>query len=164
MSKEGLILPLLKSKRSLAELFNNNRDNDKIGEIIYPNKLRDNLTKEYRKKFWKKPYETENKKNLSKVEEEINEYLIELKRILNKEKHHYHDRDDPDYYGIRETKNLFSEVDKKDHYKLVLAESFLKGNYKYYESRGDRNENLSVKQYLHMTRSFGGRHLVCACV
>ena len=36
MSKEGLILPLLKSKRSLAELFNNNRDNDKIGEIIYP--------------------------------------------------------------------------------------------------------------------------------
>ena len=33
MSKEGLIISLLKSKRSLAELFNNNFDNDKISEI-----------------------------------------------------------------------------------------------------------------------------------
>ena len=30
MSKEGLIIALLKSKRSLAELFNNNFDNDRI--------------------------------------------------------------------------------------------------------------------------------------
>ena len=33
MSKEGLIIPLSKSKRGLDELFNNNPDNNKISEI-----------------------------------------------------------------------------------------------------------------------------------
>ena len=33
MSKKGLIISLLRSKRSLAELFNNNLDNDRISEI-----------------------------------------------------------------------------------------------------------------------------------
>ena len=33
MSKEGLVIALLKSKRSLAELFNNNFDNDRIKGI-----------------------------------------------------------------------------------------------------------------------------------
>ena len=33
ISKEELIISLLKSKRSLAELFNNNFDNDRISEI-----------------------------------------------------------------------------------------------------------------------------------
>ena len=53
LSKKGLRF-LLKSKRSLAELFNNNPDNDKISEIKkILNKLRDILTKEYRKKIKK---------------------------------------------------------------------------------------------------------------
>ena len=44
LSKKGLRF-LLKSKRSLAELFNNNPDNDKISEIKkILNKLRDILT------------------------------------------------------------------------------------------------------------------------
>ena len=43
MSKEELAIALLKSKRSLAELFNNNFGNDRIKGI-----LRDSLTKEYR--------------------------------------------------------------------------------------------------------------------
>ena len=55
MSKEGLILSLLKSKQSLPELFNNNLDNDEISEIKkILNKLRDNLTKEYIKKIKRK--------------------------------------------------------------------------------------------------------------
>ena len=55
MSKEGLILSLLKSKQSLPELFNNNLDNDEISEIKkILNKLRDNLTKEYVKKIKRK--------------------------------------------------------------------------------------------------------------
>ena len=40
----------------------------KIKKIL--NKLRDMLTKEYRKKIIKKLYEIENKKNLSKLEKE----------------------------------------------------------------------------------------------
>ena len=50
MPKEGLIISLLKSKRSLAELFNNNLDNDTISEIKkIVNKLRDILTKNLEK-------------------------------------------------------------------------------------------------------------------
>ena len=55
MSKEELIISLSKSKSSLAELFNNNLDNDKISEIKdILTKLRDILIKEYRKKIKKK--------------------------------------------------------------------------------------------------------------
>ena len=86
MSKEELAIALLKSKRSLAELFNNNFGNDRIKGIQKTiNELRDSLTKEYRKKIKKKLYEIENKKNVSKLEkEEINEHLTKLERILNK--------------------------------------------------------------------------------
>ena len=50
MPKEGLIISLLKSKRSLAKLFNNNLDNDTISEIKkILNKLRDILTKNLEK-------------------------------------------------------------------------------------------------------------------
>ena len=50
MSRERLIIALLKSKRSLAELFSNNFDNDRIKEIKkILNELRDNLNKECRK-------------------------------------------------------------------------------------------------------------------
>ena len=131
ISKEGLIIAFLKSKSTLAELFNNNFDNDRIKGIQKThNELRDNLTKEYRKKIKKKLYEIENKKKLSKIEEEeITEDLIELKRILNKkEKYHYHDRDDPDYYGIRDIEVLLGEVNEKDYYKPILVESAFKSN------------------------------------
>ena len=54
ISKEGLIIALLKSKRSLVELCNNNFDNDRIrGNIKILNELRDRLTKEYRKEIKK---------------------------------------------------------------------------------------------------------------
>ena len=52
MSKEGLVISLLKSKRSLAELFNNNLDSDKISEIkkIYLSK---NIERKLKKNFAK---------------------------------------------------------------------------------------------------------------
>ena len=66
------------SKEELAELFNNNLDNNKISEIIkILNKLRDILTKEYRNNLKKKLYKVENKKDLPILEkEEINKYLL----------------------------------------------------------------------------------------
>ena len=63
MSKEELIISLLKSKQSIAELFNNNLDDDKIGDIKkILNRLRDILPKKYRKEIKKKLYEIKNKK------------------------------------------------------------------------------------------------------
>ena len=54
MSKEKLIISLLKSKSSLVELFNNNFSYDRISKIKkILNKLKDILTKEYRKKIKK---------------------------------------------------------------------------------------------------------------
>ena len=114
MSKEELIISLLKSKQSIAKLFNNNLDDDKISDIRRTlnrlrdkrilNRLRDILAKRYRKEIKKKFHETENKKNLSEAEKEENhEYLTKLVRNLNrKEKYNLYDRDDFDYYGIRD--------------------------------------------------------------
>ena len=57
-----------------------------------------------------------------------------------------------DYFGIRELENLFTNDDNDDdnYYKPVLVKSSFKNNYKYYESRGDKDKKLSVKQYLYM--------------
>ena len=86
--------------------------------------------------------------NLSELEKEENDdYLTKLVRILNKkEKYRHHDRDDFDYYGIRDIENLFSKVDENDYYKPILVKSSLKGNYKYYESRGDKNKKIISKR------------------
>ena len=77
MSKEELIISLLKSKQSIAKLFNNNLDYDKISDIKrILNRLRDILPKKYRKEIKKKLYKIGNKKNLSEAEKEENdEYL-----------------------------------------------------------------------------------------
>ena len=40
-------------------------------------------------------------------------------------------------------------ADEEDYYKPILTKSSFKGNYKYYESRGDKNKTWSVKQYLY---------------
>ena len=81
MSKEELMMPLLKSKQSIAELFNNNLDDDKISDIrrIF-NRLRDIRPRKYRKEIKEKLYEIEHNENLS---EENEEYLRKLVRILN---------------------------------------------------------------------------------
>ena len=147
-----LIISLLKSKQSIAELFNNNNLYDnKISDIRrILNRLRDILPKRYRKEIKEKLYEIEHKENLSEAEKEENdEYLRKLVRNLNKKENYSpYDCDDFDYYGIKDIENLFYEFSKEDYYKPILVKSSFKGNYKYYESRGDKEKTLSVKQYL----------------
>ena len=151
MTKKELIISLLKSKQSIAELFNNNLYDNEISDIRrILSRLRDILPKKDRKEIKDKLYEIEHQRNISEAEKEENdEYLRKLVRILNnKEKYGLYDRDDFDYYGIRDIENLFDEVSKEDYYKPILVKSSFKGNYKYYESRGDKEKRLSVKQYL----------------
>ena len=110
ISKEELIISLLKSKLSIAELFNNNLNDDKISDIRrILNRLRNILPKKYRKKITKKLYEIEHKGNFSEAEKEENdEYLRKLVRILhNKEKYGLYYREDFDYYGIRDRKFIW---------------------------------------------------------
>ena len=69
MSKEELIISLLKPKPSIAELFNNNLDDDKISDIKrILNRLRGILPRIYRKEIKKKLHDIENKKNYSELE------------------------------------------------------------------------------------------------
>ena len=111
MSKEELIISLLKSKQSIAELFNNNNLYDnKISDIRrILNRLRDILPRKYRKEIKEKLYEIEHQGNLSEAEKEENdEYLRKLVKILNnKEKYHPYDRDNFAYYGIRDISEKF---------------------------------------------------------
>ena len=115
MSKEELIISLLKSKQSIAELFNN-LDDDKISDIKrLLNRLRDILPREYRKDIKKKLYDIENKENLSEAEQEENDKCLrKLVRILNnKEKYHPYDLDDFNYYGITDIKIYLMRLVKK---------------------------------------------------
>ena len=165
LTKEGLIISLLKSESSDAERnymkhFNNNTNDDtyddkirgKISDIrMILSRLGNIVTNKDRKKITKELYEIEKKENLSdKEKEKIYDDLVELVKTLDKkEKYKYHDRDDLDYHGIRDIENLFDNVNDNDYYKPILVKSSFKNNYKYYESRGDKDKKLSVKQYLY---------------
>ena len=65
MTKEELIISLLKSKQSIAELFNNNEISD-IKRIL--SRLRDMLPKKDRKEIKDKLYEIEHQRNISGAE------------------------------------------------------------------------------------------------
>ena len=163
LTKEGLIISLLKSESSPAEhnfekLFNNNTDDNdtyddkirgKISDIrMILSRLRNIVTNKDRKKITEGLYEIEKRENLSdnKENKENYDHLVELVNTLNK-KEEYHDRDDLDYYGIRDIENLFDgNTDNDDnYYKPALVKTSFKDGYKYYESRRDKDK----KQYIY---------------
>ena len=77
-----------------------------------------------------------------------------VRTLDKKEKYKYHNHDDLDYYGIRDIENLFDDDKDNDYYKPILVKSSFKENYKYYESRGDKDKRLSVEQYLDMIKPY----------
>ena len=127
---------------------------DKINDIrMILSRLGNIVTKNDRKKIKKELYEIEKKKKLSANEKEkIYDHFVELVNTLDKKEEHKHsDHNDLDYFGVRELEKLFGDTDSDNYYKPVLVRSSFKNNYKYYESRGDKEQNkLSVKQYLYM--------------
>ena len=130
---------------------------DKISNIrVILGRLGDIVTKNDRVKIEKELYEIENKKDLSdKEKEEIDYDLLELKNKLSKkEKYRYHDRDDLDYHGIRDIENLFDADTNEDYYESILVKSSFNENYKYYESRGDKDKKLSIEQYLDVIKPY----------
>ena len=165
LTKESLIISLLKSESNNAERnymknFNKNANDDNNANT-YDGKIRDKINDvrmmlsrlgnivvdNDRKKIKKELSETENKKNLLDNKKEKNyDHLIKLASTLNKkEKYNHHDRDDLNYHGIRDLENLVEDVNDDNYYKRILVKSSFKENYKYYESRGDKDKELSVK-------------------
>ena len=114
------------------------------------------VTKIDREKIKNELHEIEKKENLSdKEKEKIYDNLVEIVNKLNKkEKYRYHDRDDLDYHGIRDIENVFDNIDDDDYYKPILVKSSFHENYKYYESRGDKDKKLSIEQYLDMIKPY----------
>ena len=152
LTKEDLIFILLKSESSPAERhymkYFNNSTNDKIkSKINYIriilSRLGNIVTKNERKKIKKEFYEIEKKDNLSDNEKKkIYNDLVKLQyKNIN--------RDDLDYFGIRELENLFTN-DDDDFYEPILIRSSFEKNYEYYEIRGDKDKKLSIKQYLYL--------------
>ena len=165
LTKEFLIFRLLKSEsnpieHSYMKYFNNMTSDDtyddeiksKINDIrLILSRLGNIVTEKYRKEIKKELNEIEKKQNLSDNEkEEIYDHLVELANTLDKKEEYKHsDHDELDYVGIRELENLFGDIDDDDYYETVFVRSSFKNNYKYYESRGDKEQKkLSVKQYL----------------
>ena len=123
LTKEDLIMSLLKSESSTLEHnymkhFNNNNTNDdtyddkirgKITDIrMILSRLGNIVTKNDRKKIKRELYEIEKKKKLSsRKKKETYDHLFELVNTFNKkETYQYHDRDDQDYYRIRDIRLL----------------------------------------------------------
>ena len=133
----------------MAELFNDNNNNEKSDIRRTLNRLRDILPKKDRQEIKDKLYKIEHQINISEEEREENdEYLREIVRILNnKEEYSLYDRDDFDYYGIRDVENLFDQASEENYYKPKFVKSSHKGNYKH-ESNEDIEKKLSAKQYL----------------
>ena len=128
----------------------NDEIKSKINDVrLILSRLGNIVTKNDRKKIRKERYEIEKRQNLLKNEKEkIYDDLVKLANTLDEKKEHKHsDRDDLDYFGIRELEKLFDDIDDDNYYKPVLIRSSFEENYKRHESRGDEDKKLSVKQY-----------------
>ena len=49
---------------------------------------------------------------------------------------------------------MFDNIDDDDYYRPILVKSYFDKNYKYYESRDDKDKKLSIKQYIDMIKPY----------
>ena len=62
--------------------------------------------------------------------------------------------DDIKYKGIRDVRNLFDLSIDKDYYKPIRTNDAFNNNYIEYESIGDKDKTLTIKEYLDMIRPY----------
>ena len=79
--------------------------------------------------------------------------LFKLEKSLSKLKKYY-DYDDIEYKGIRDVNNLFNLSIDEDYHKPIKTNDGFNSNYIEYESIGDKNKTLSIKEYLNMSRPY----------
>ena len=149
MSKEDLLIALLKLNQSHAELrgSEDNSAGKKEIKIIF-NRLRNNFSKEEIKKIRRKIYHREeideylkklekkdslteqgNHQSITKVLQKSETYFKKLKKDLNRlEKHQYNDNEDLDYKGKRQIGNLFNKI-YEDYYKPIKTNGTFNDNY-----------------------------------
>ena len=64
----------------------------------------------------------------------------------------YYNYNDIKYKGIRDVRNLFDLSIDENYYKSIRTNSAFNGNYIEYENIGDKDETLTIKEYLDMMR------------
>ena len=82
---------------------------------------------------------------------EIRKNLYEIELSKTKK---YYDYDDIEYKGIRDLRDLFDLSISEDYYKPIIINSAFNNNYIQYEGKGDKDEILTIREYLNMTRSY----------
>ena len=118
------------------------------------NKSRHRFSKLKIKDIRKNLYEIENEKNLSESRiKEIKRNHAELEENLSKTKNYY-DYDDIEYRGIRDVRDLFDLSISEDYYKPIIANSAFNNNSIQYESKGDKDKTLIIREYLNMIRPY----------
>ena len=118
------------------------------------NESRQKLSKLKINEIRKNRYKIESEKNLFELKiKEIERNLTELEENLSKTKKYY-DYDDIEYNGIRDLKDLFDLSIDEDYYKPITTKGTFYNNYIQYESKGDKEKNLSIKRYLNMIRLY----------
>ena len=65
----------------------------------------------------------------------------------------YYDYDDIKCRGIRDVNNLFDLSIDESYYKPIKTNDAFNSNYIEYESKGDENKNVSIKEYLNKIRT-----------
>ena len=65
----------------------------------------------------------------------------------------YYDYDDIKCRGIRDVNSLFDLSIDESYYKPIKTNDAFNSNYIEYESKGDENKNVSIKEYLNKIRT-----------
>ena len=147
-----------KSEEDLIKILSEPKPNtsfskEKVKEIKKDfSELRHRFSKSNVNEFRRSFYNIKNQKHLFTPEiKKTEQNLLELEKGLNNLKKYY-DYDNTKYQGTSDTGNLFWEVD--DYYKPIKTKCAFNGNYIEYESKGDKDKNVSPKEYLDMTKPY----------
>ena len=160
MTREDLLIALIKSNQSRTELLKIDNSNTEIRETKKNfNNLRDNFSREEIKKSWEKFYKKELVYNhLKEIEQKegltmnkkralknIEKYFKKLKEVLNEIRIYQNNI-------TRDIGHLFNEITKENYYGPIEIKSAFDDNYIEYESRRDNDGNLSLEEYLNIIR------------
>ena len=100
-------------------------------------------------------YEIENEKNLfTQKTKEIEKNLFELEKNLFKTDKKYYDYDGTEYKGIKDIRNLFDLSIFKDYYWPIRINNAFNCYYIEWESIGDKDKTLIIKEYLNIIRPY----------
>ena len=111
-----------------------------MGKYLKELEQKDSLTK----------LKLQKKRHYTKILQEAEEFLKELKEdLIRLKRYQYNNNKDLDYKRIIEIENLFDKIDE-DYYKPIKTKNAFNDNYIEYESRGDKDTNLSLKDYLNI--------------